>query len=129
MQLTKVMSINAISHRISNFIEWSFSSFTSFKASGYLDAILSINNYHANLAAVAEYPAITVPMGYNEKGKPKGLTFIAGRLQEKQLLSWAYVFEQASKSRKTPKNYDICIKYTEMFGRTVFIILKLWKVK
>src|SRR5690606_30704084 len=29
-----------------------------------LDAILSINNYHAAFAAVAEYPAITVPMGY-----------------------------------------------------------------
>ncbi|WP_378187099.1 amidase family protein [Aquimarina sp. W85] len=29
-----------------------------------LDAILSINNYHAGYAAVAQYPAITVPMGW-----------------------------------------------------------------
>jgi len=71
-----------------------------------LDAILSINNYHANYAAVAEYPAITVPMGYSNDGKPKGLTFIAERLREKQLLELAYAFEQASKSRKPPKNYN-----------------------
>jgi amidase len=71
-----------------------------------LDGFLSINNYHAGFAAVAEYPAITVPMGYTEKGVPKGLTFIAKRLQEKQLLEWAYVYEQASKARVAPKNYN-----------------------
>ncbi len=72
----------------------------------HLDGFLSINNYHAAFAAVAEYPAITVPMGYTDKGVPKGLTFIAKRLQEKQLLEWAYVYEQASKARVSPKDYD-----------------------
>lgn len=71
-----------------------------------LDAYLSINNYHAGYAAVAEYPALTVPMGYTKKGAPKGLTFIAKRLQEKQLLEWAYVYEQATKHRQMPKNYE-----------------------
>lgn len=71
-----------------------------------LDGILSINNYHASFAAVAEYPALTVPMGYSENGAPKGLTFIAGRLQEKMMLQWAYVYEQASKMRITPTNYN-----------------------
>lgn len=71
-----------------------------------LDAFLSINNSHASFAAVAEYPAITVPMGYTNEGEPKGITFIAKRLQEKQLLQWAYVYEQASKARKSPKNYN-----------------------
>lgn len=71
-----------------------------------LDGILSINNYHAGFAAVAEYPALTVPMGYAENGAPKGLTFISSRLSEKQLLEWAYVYEQASKMRKAPKNYN-----------------------
>ena len=71
-----------------------------------LDGFLSINNYHAGYAAVAEYPALTVPMGYTDKGMPKGLTFIAKRLQEKQLLEWAYVYEQASKARIAPKNYN-----------------------
>ncbi|TVZ59086.1 amidase [Flavobacteriaceae bacterium MAR_2010_105] len=71
-----------------------------------LDGILSINNYHAGFAAVAEYPALTVPMGYDQEGKPKGLTFIAKPLQEKFLLQWAYNFEQASKLRRIPKDYE-----------------------
>ena len=71
-----------------------------------LDGFLSINNRHAAFAAVAEYPALTVPMGYTEKGEPKGLTFIAKPLQEKRLLQWAYVYEQASNARKAPKNYN-----------------------
>ncbi|MEO1033580.1 MAG: amidase family protein [Bacteroidota bacterium] len=71
-----------------------------------LDGFLSINNSHAAFAAVAEYPALTVPMGYTGEGVPKGLTFIAKGLQEKQLLEWAYVYEQASKARVSPKNYN-----------------------
>lgn len=75
-------------------------------ASHNLDGILSINNYHAGFAAVAEYPALTVPMGYAENGAPKGLTFISSRLSEKQLLEWGYVYEQASTMRKAPVNYN-----------------------
>lgn len=71
-----------------------------------LDGILSINNSHAGFAAVAEYPAITVPMGYKNSGEPKGLTFIAKPLSEKHLLSWAYGYEQASQRRMSPKNYN-----------------------
>jgi len=71
-----------------------------------LDGFLSINNYHAAFAAVAEYPAITVPMGYTDQGEPKGLTFIARSFQEKQLLQWAYAYEQASKERVAPKDYN-----------------------
>jgi amidase len=71
-----------------------------------LDGFLSINNYHAAFAAVAEYPALTVPMGYTGEGVPKGLTFIGQRLQEKFLLEWAYVYEQASKARVAPTDYN-----------------------
>lgn len=71
-----------------------------------LDGFLSINNYHAGFAAVAEYPAITVPMGYSEKGVPKGLTFISKPLSEKQLLAWAFIFEKSTKRRKPPINYN-----------------------
>ena len=71
-----------------------------------LDGFLSINNFHAGFAAVAEYPAITVPMGYAENGAPKGLTFIGRPYQEKGLLEWAYAFERISKSRVSPKNYQ-----------------------
>ncbi|WP_178987840.1 amidase family protein [Winogradskyella schleiferi] len=71
-----------------------------------LDGFLSINNNHAGFAAVAEYPALTVPMGYTNEGEPKGLTFIARPFQEKQLLEWAYCYEQASKARIAPKGYN-----------------------
>jgi len=71
-----------------------------------LDGVLSVNNYHAAYAAVAEYPAIVIPMGYTGDGEPKGLTFIAKPLAEKQLLSWGINYEQASKKRIPPANYN-----------------------
>jgi amidase len=70
-----------------------------------LDGILSINNYHAGYAAVAKYPAITVPMGYAENNAPKGLTFIARPYQETALFSWALAYEKASGRRISPANY------------------------
>jgi len=70
-----------------------------------LDAILSINNYHAGYAAVAKYPALTVPMGYKESGEPISLTLIAKQFQEKKLLQLGYAFEQATKVRKIPEEY------------------------
>jgi len=71
-----------------------------------LDGFLSINNFHAGFAAAAEYPALTVPMGYQESGRPRGLTFISKPLKERDLLEWAYVYEQASKKRVPPVNYN-----------------------
>jgi len=70
-----------------------------------LDGVLSINNYHAGYAAVAKYPAITVPMGYASNNSPEGLTFIARPYQEANLYTWAMAYEQASKKRVTPSNY------------------------
>ncbi|MBG6132406.1 amidase [Aquimarina sp. EL_43] len=70
-----------------------------------LDAVLSINNYHAGYAAVAKYPALTVPMGYTSKGEPKGLTFIAKPFSEASLLQLGGAYEQATKERKEPTNY------------------------
>ncbi|AXT19478.1 amidase [Flavobacteriaceae bacterium AU392] len=71
-----------------------------------LDGVLSINNFHAGFAAVALYPAITVPMGYRDNGQPRGLTFIAKPKEELKLLSWANAYERASKMRISPKNYN-----------------------
>lgn len=70
-----------------------------------LDAVLSVNNFHAGYAAVARYPAITVPMGYTELGVPKGLTIITTAFDEEKLLEWAFVYEKASKERKPPTTY------------------------
>jgi len=62
-----------------------------------LDAVLSINNFHAAYAAVAKYPALTVPMG---------LTFIGKPLSEKLLLQLASKYEAVSKQRKLPQGYE-----------------------
>jgi len=70
-----------------------------------LDGVVSINNYHAGYAAVAQYPCIAVPMGYKVSGEPVSLTFIARPFEEEQLLMWAFDFEQNSKVRKMPKGY------------------------
>ena len=71
-----------------------------------LDAILSINNWNAGHAALAQYPCLTVPMGYRESGEPTGLTFIARPFEEDKLLRMGYAFEQATKVRKMPEGYE-----------------------
>ena len=70
-----------------------------------LDVVLSINNYHAGFAAVAKYPCLTVPMGYQDDGEPINLTFIAEPFSEQKLLQLGYAFEQLTKARKLPENY------------------------
>ncbi|MBV6647254.1 MAG: amidase [Cyclobacteriaceae bacterium] len=70
-----------------------------------LDAVLSINNWNAGYAATAKYPCLTVPMGYTEKGEPKGLTFIGRPYEEDMLLQMSYAFEQATLIRKSPSDY------------------------
>lgn len=67
--------------------------------------LVSINNYNAGEAAVAFYPGITVPMGYNDKQEPMGLTFFAPSGAEYQLYEWAAVYEKATRKRKQPANY------------------------
>ncbi len=70
-----------------------------------LDAVLSINNYHAGYAAVAKYPALTLPMGYRETGEPVGLTFIAKPYKEVLLLQLGAAFETEFCVRKMPDLY------------------------
>lgn len=71
-----------------------------------LDAILSINNYHSGIAAVSFHPTLTVPMGYKKSGEPVSLTFIGVPFSERKLLEIGYAFEQLTKVRKMPKNYQ-----------------------
>ncbi len=56
----------------------------------------------SSLAAIAGYPAITVPMGFIE-GLPVGVTFFGKAWTEPLLLEIAYSFEQGTKHRKPPK--------------------------
>ena len=70
-----------------------------------LGVILSINNRSAGLAAAANYPCLTVPMGYRPNGEPVGITFIARPFEEDKLLKLGHAYEQASKARKQPEAY------------------------
>jgi amidase len=53
-------------------------------------------------AAVAGYPGITVPAGY-DAGLPLGITFIGRRWAEPKLLGLAYDYEQATHVRVQPQ--------------------------
>ncbi|QJW89771.1 amidase [Spirosoma taeanense] len=70
-----------------------------------LDVVLSINNRSAGLAAAANYPCLTVPMGYKTNGEPIGMTFIARPFEEDKLLKIGFAFEQATKARRLPDDY------------------------
>ena len=70
-----------------------------------LDGVLSVNNRHAGYAAVAKYPALTVPMGYRETGEPAGLTFIVHPFQIPELIRMALAFEQLGPFRHPPEGY------------------------
>jgi amidase len=56
----------------------------------------------SSLAAVAGYPAITVPMGFIEN-LPVGVTFFGRAWSETVLLEIAYSYEQGTRHREGPK--------------------------
>ena len=69
-----------------------------------LDAVLSVNNYHAGYAAVAHNPALTVPMGLRQNNEPAGLTFIGKSNSEQILYELGYYFELNFSGRVPPEN-------------------------
>jgi amidase len=73
---------------------WLIDSVNGDCGSGYVDS--------STIAAVAGYPAITVPAGFVQE-LPIGVTFFAGAYSEAKLIAIAYAFEQATKARRSPK--------------------------
>ena len=69
-----------------------------------LDAILSINNYHAGYAAMAHNPCLTVPMKLRKNNEPSGLTIIGESFEEQKLYEIGYFFEKKYRGRIPPKN-------------------------
>jgi amidase len=67
-----------------------------------LDVILSISNRNAGAAAVAQYPCLTVPMGFSKNGEPSTLTFIARPFEEEKLYKIGYAYEIATRFRRAP---------------------------
>ena len=59
-------------------------------------------NGSSTLPAVAGYPDITVPAGF-ERGLPVGISFFGRAWSEGRLIAIAYAFEQATKHRRPPQ--------------------------
>ena len=70
-----------------------------------IDILLGVNNHQASIAALANYPALTLPMGYEEGGRPVGLTLIAPSFQEQLLVDVGLNIEKILAARKAPANY------------------------
>ncbi|AZU62688.1 amidase family protein [Neobacillus mesonae] len=69
----------------------------------HLDAILFPSYLGSTICAKAGYPSIAVPAGYMKNGRPFGITFAGTAYSEGILIRLAYAFEQAAKSRKSPR--------------------------
>jgi amidase len=54
-------------------------------------------------AAIAGYPAVTVPMGMVANELPVGITFTGRALTEPALLGFAHAFEHATQARRAPR--------------------------
>ncbi len=68
-----------------------------------LDALFAdADGYSQFSAAVAGYPAITLPSGMNSTGVPTSVFFFGPRWSEAQLLALAHSYEQASMARQNP---------------------------
>jgi amidase len=68
-----------------------------------LDALVMINNDEVLLSAVAGYPELAVPAGYDSDGQPVGVVFVGKQFGEKELFNIGYAYEQQSKNRRSPK--------------------------
>ncbi|WGM48285.1 Glutamyl-tRNA(Gln) amidotransferase subunit A [Brevundimonas sp. NIBR10] len=55
----------------------------------------------STIAAVAGYPHLTVPMGF-DRGMPVGISFIGGKWDDATILSLGYAFEQKTHARRPP---------------------------
>jgi amidase len=71
-----------------------------------LDVLVGVNNHQAGIAALANYPALTIPMGYEENGRPIGLTLIAPPFQEQLLIDIGAQFEKLTQARRIPSKYQ-----------------------
>ena len=55
----------------------------------------------SRLAAVAGYPHLTVPMGF-DRGMPVGISFIGGKWDDARILSLGHAYEQRTRERRAP---------------------------
>jgi amidase len=67
-----------------------------------LDALVRINNSGASAGAFANFPALTMPVGYRDSGQPIGVTLYAPSFQEQRLVDLGAVLEAAGSLRVPP---------------------------
>ena len=70
-----------------------------------IDALINLNSQGARIAAVANFPALTMPAGYRENGKPVGITFFAESFREQRLVDIGTSLEIVSTARNFPEGY------------------------
>lgn len=75
-------------------------------ASQQFDVLLSLNNRHASLAAAANFPALTLPLGLRSGGEPVGLTLIAPSYEEQTLIDIGLQLEGLLAGRAVPPGYQ-----------------------
>ncbi|CAN1307614.1 Probable amidase At4g34880 [Linum perenne] len=72
-----------------------------------LDAMVTIGSDVSSVLAIGGYPAISVPAGYDEQGKPFGIVFGGLKGTESSLIEASYAFEQATKARQAPVEFSL----------------------
>ena len=69
-----------------------------------LDVLVSMNNSLAGVFALANYPALTIPVGYGENGRPVGITLVAPSFSEQTLIDIGVHLEALTSARVMPEN-------------------------
>ncbi|KAK6542318.1 hypothetical protein TWF694_006277 [Orbilia ellipsospora] len=88
-----------------------------------LDALILPSSFASDIAAIAGYPVVTVPMGFYPSnttaakdeysrelfeiapGLPFGLSFLGRRFDEQKLINFAFAYEQETKVRERGTTY------------------------
>lgn len=70
-----------------------------------LDALLSLNNRHAGIAALANHPALTLPLGLDDSSQPQGLTLITPPWEDQTLVALGLALEALVAERRPPAGY------------------------
>ncbi|KAK7247025.1 hypothetical protein RIF29_41901 [Crotalaria pallida] len=85
-----------------NMTRYSKNGFEKLMIRNKLDAVVVPGWILSRILAIGGYPGVNVPAGYDNKGKPFGISFGGLKGTEPKLIEIAYSFEQASKIRKHP---------------------------
>ena len=100
---------------INETVQEALSKLESFSKNGFerlmkekkLHALTYIGQKYAPFLGVGGYPAITVPIGYDDENMPLGIAFGGLKYSEPTLIEIAYALEQATQRRRPPPLDDL----------------------